>query len=1024
MRFTDMFIRRPVLAVTVSLLILLLGTQALFKMQVRQYPELTNTVITVTTAYYGASADLIQGFVTQPLQQAVAEVENINFVQSQSMQGISTVTVHMQLDSDPDAALAATLAKVNSVRATLPADVQDPVITRSTGSTTSIVYLSFSSDKLNASQITDYLNRVVQPQLVTIPGVAKANLMGGSAFAMRIWLDPQRMSALNLSAREVLGALRANNYQAAPGEIKSDWFLYSVDVQTSLTSVEEFSSLIVATRDNGVVRLRDIATVEMAAGRVSLSATADGKEAVLIGIDPTPKGNPLDIAHAVREKLPELQRNMPDTIEMKLLYDATLVIEESIYEVVKTIAEAVIIVVVVIFLFMGSLRAVLIPVVTIPLSLVGVAMLMQLMGFSINLLTLLAMVLAIGLVVDDAIVVVENVDRYLKMGETPFRAAIIGTREIAVPVITMTITLAAVYAPIALLDGLTGALLREFALTLAGAVFISGIVALTLSPMMSSKLLRHTNQDNNFEAKVHRVLDKLDQKYSGMLDAVLAKRPVFVVFALIVLGSLPFLFNIITNELAPAEDNGVVFVMATAPDNANLDYIETHMAKASAMATKEPEVVTALTISGVPASNQGLAIAPMVPWSQREASDQDLLKRLSPPIQSMPGVSATPFALPPLPGASSGLPVQFVITSPGDYPTLYAVAQEVQAAAKASGLFIFSMLDLNFSAANINVSINREKAGAYGVTMEEIGSTLALLMGDGYVNRINIESRSYEVIPQVERIDRLTPESIGEYHVMSATGTPVPLKNLIDFDLTGKPRSLPQYNQVNAVTMSAVLFPGTGMGEAVAFLQAQAEKSLPKGFSYDFLGESRQYVEEGSALYMTFLLALLIIYLVLAAQFESLRDPLVILVSVPMAVCGALLMLGFGLASMNIYTQVGLITLVGLISKHGILMCEVAKEQQLHHGLDRFEAIRLAARIRLRPILMTTAAMVAGLIPLLLATGAGAMSRYSIGLVLVAGLSIGTLFTLFVLPVVYTFLASSHKPLQVFDENAPHTESH
>jgi multidrug efflux pump len=1022
MKFTDTFIRRPVLSISLSLLILLLGTQALLDMQVRQYPKLTNTVVSITTAYFGASAELIQGFVTQPLQQAIAEVENIDYVTSQSMQGMSVITAQMKLDSDPDAALSEVLSKVNSVRATLPSDVQEPVIARQTSGPTSIVYLSFSSNVLNSSQITDYLDRVVQPQLVTIEGVAKANLIGGSPFSIRIWLNPERMAALNLGAAEVMAALRANNYQSAPGQVKSDWFVYSVDAQTSLTSIEQFSSMIVATRDDAVVRLRDIAEMEMNAGRLAVSATADGREAVLIGIDQTPRANPLTIAKNVREKLPELQRNLPETIEMKLLYDSTLTIQASINEVMLTIAEAVLIVMVVIFLFMGSFRAVMIPLVTIPLSLIGVALAMQFMGFSINLMTLLAMVLAIGLVVDDAIVVVENVDRHLRHGETPFRAAILGTREIAVPIITMTITLVAVYAPIAFLGGLTGSLFKEFALTLAGAVVISGIVALTLSPMMSAYLLRHSAHEHGFEKRVHRTLDRVDNVYARMLDAVLAKRPVFIVFALIVLGSLPFLFMIIPAELAPNEDEGVVIVIATAPDNANLDYIETHMAAISEITKGEPEVIAALSIAGVPGANQGLAIAPLVPWGERESSVNDILQRLTPPITQMPGVSATPFSLPPLPGASSGLPIQFVMSTPGDYQTLLTVAQTMQQAVNASGLFMFSQLDLSFNSADIKIEINNEKAGAYGVTMEDIGSTLALLLGDGYVNRVSIESRSYEVIPQIMRKDRLTPESLGGYYVRSKSGTPVPLGNLIKLSLSGKPRTLTQFNQVNSATLSGVLSPGTSIGTAVDFLRAESERSLPKGFSYDFMSESRQYIQEGSALYITFVLALLIIFLVLAAQFESMRDPLVILVSVPMAICGALLALGLGLATMNIYTQIGLITLVGLITKHGILICEVAREQQLNQGADRLTAVVNAARIRLRPILMTTAAMVAGLMPLLFADGAGAQSRFGIGLVIVAGLSIGTLFTLFVLPVVYTFVASQHQPLAQFEEG--HHETH
>ena len=620
MKFTSFFIRRPVLSIALSIMLLMLGARSLLDMQVRQYPELINTVVTVTTPYFGASQQQIQGFVTQPIQQAISEVENIDYVQSQSMAGQSVITAQMKLNTNPDAALAAVLAKVNSVRATLPDGVQDPVITRGTGHTVSIIYMAFYSDALNSSQITDYLERVVQPQLVTLPGVADARLIGGTPYAIRVWLDPKQMAALNLGATEVMNALRANNYQSAPGQIKSDYFVYNVNAKTSLTSVDQFSNLVVATRGNKVIRLRDIAKITMGAGRVHIAATANGRDAVIIGVDPTPRANPLDIAKLVRDKIPEIQRNLPDTIKMKLLYDSSLVIQESIHDVVKTIAEAIAIVIVVIFLFMGSLRAIVIPVVTIPLSLIGVGLMMYMAGFSINLMTLLAMVLAIGLVVDDAIVMVENVDRHIRFGETPFRAAVLGSREIAAPIITMTLTLVAVYAPIGFLSGLTGALFKEFAMTLAGAVVVSGVIALTLSPMMCAYMLRHSGGSDNFEAKVHRYLDRIDNTYSRMITAVLSKRPVFVVFALLILLSLVVLPRLIKSELAPKEDQGVIIVSATAPDNSNLDYIQKHMAVISKITQKIPGVVAALSISGVPNSNQGLAIAPLIPWSQRTAS--------------------------------------------------------------------------------------------------------------------------------------------------------------------------------------------------------------------------------------------------------------------------------------------------------------------------------------------------------------------------------------------------------------------
>ncbi|MFP2769179.1 multidrug efflux RND transporter permease subunit [Oceanisphaera sp. KMM 10153] len=1016
MRFTDIFIKRPVLAVSISLLIVLLGLQALQKMQVREYPEMTNTVITVSTGYFGASADLIQGFITQPLEQAIAQADNIDFMSSSSSNGSSKITVQMKLNTDPNAALSDILARVNSVRSQLPRESEDPSLEMTTGASTSIMYISFSSEQLNAPQINDYLERVIRPQFYSVDGVAKINLFGGAKFALRIWLDPLRMAAHQLTAPEVLSVLQSNNYQAAAGQATGYFMLYNSDINTQIESAEQLESLVVATRDDAVVRLRDIGQVSLEKSHDVVRALADGESAVIIGVDPTPSANPLSVADNVRKMLPSLERNMPDTIKMKLLYDATDAINESINEVVKTILEASLIVIIVITLFLGSLRAVLIPIVTIPLSLIGVAILMSFFGFSINLMTLLAMVLAIGLVVDDAIVVVENVDRHIKAGESPYRAAIIGTREIAVPVITMTITLAAVYAPIALMSGITGSLFKEFALTLAGAVFISGIVALTLSPMMCSKLLKPHNNPNRFERGVENTLDKLTASYARMLDAVLAKRPVVIAFAVLVFGSMPVLFGFIPSELAPSEDKGAFLMMAKAPNSANLDYIENNMRKAVEVLNKEDGLATSLTIAGVPNANQGLAVAVLKPWSQRD-SQQAVIERVTPPLQAIPAVAISAFGFPELPGASSGLPVQYVLTTPNSFESLYAVAAEMLGKVSQSPLFVYSELDLAFDSGTMKIKVNRDKAGAYGVTMQDIAITLSTMMSDGYVNRVDLDGRSYEVIPQVFRKDRLNPDSIKDYYVRAHNGDMVPLANLVSITMEAQPRSLPHYNQLNSATIGAVLTPGVSMGDAIGFLEQDVTAQLPNGYNHDYLGAARQFVTEGNALYMTFLLALFIIFLVLASQFESVRDPLVIMVSVPLAISGALIALAWGLATMNIYTQVGLITLVGIITKHGILMCEVAKEEQLHRGLDRTDAIRVAARIRLRAILMTTAAMVAGLIPLLFAVGAGAVSRFGMGIVIVSGLSIGTLFTLFVLPVIYTFIASHHKPLPEFDED-------
>lgn len=1021
MRFTDIFIRRPVLAASISFLLLLLGFNALNSMQVREYPKMTNTVVTVSTSYYGADANLIQGFITQPLEQALAQADNVDFMTSESFLGTSKISVYMKLNTDPNGALADILAKVNSVRSQLPKEAEDPSVEMSTGSQTSVLYVSFFSDQINSSQLTDYLERVVKPQLFTIDGVAKVNLYGGIKYAMRIWLDPARMGAFNLSSSDVMQVLQANNYQSAVGQTNSVYTLFNGTADTQVATIEELKRLVIGSKDGLVVRLGDIADVSLEKSHDIYRALANGKEAVVIGLDVTPTANPLTVAADTRALLPEIERNLPPSIESSILYDSSLAIDESIKEVVKTIGEAAIIVIVVITLFLGSLRAVVIPIVTIPLSLIGVAIIMQMFGFTLNLMTLLAMVLAIGLVVDDAIVVVENVDRHIKLGESPFRAAIIGTREIAVPVISMTITLAAVYAPIALMGGITGSLFKEFALTLAGSVFISGIVALTLSPMMCAKILKPHTAPNRFEMGVENFLTGLTRRYSNMLDAVMLHRPVIVAFAIIVFASLPVLFKFIPSELAPNEDKGVVMMMGTAPSTANLDYIQANMGLVTDMIKAQPESAASLAFVGVPSSSQAFGIAPLVPWSERDKSQKQMQEFFAKEVKHIPGMVITTFQMPELPGASSGLPIQFVITTSNSFASLFQIGTSVLEKVQKSPLFVYSEINLKFDSGTMKLHIKRDLAGTYGVTMQDIGITLATMMSDGYVNRINLDGRSYEVIPQVERKLRANPESLANYYVKAADGKSIPLSSLVDIEMVAEPRSLPHFNQMNALTVGGVAAPGVAIGDAISFLQNIGDNELPKGYSYDFLGEARQFVTEGSALYATFLLAIAIIFLVLASQFESLKDPLVILVSVPLAISGALIVLGwthvFGLAKINIYTQVGLITLVGLITKHGILMCEVAKEEQLHRGLSKLEAIKLAATIRLRPILMTTAAMIAGLLPLLFASGAGAVARFNIGIVIVAGLSIGTIFTLFVLPVIYTYLAEKHEPLPVFDED-------
>ena len=1024
MRFTDIFIRRPVLAISISLMIALLGLQAIFKMQVRQYPDMTNTVVTVSTAYYGASADLIQGFITQPLEQAIAQADNIDYITAQSTMGMSTITVQMKLNTNPNAALADILAKVNSVRAQLPKETQDPTISLSTGGGTGVLYLGFTSKTLSSSQITDYIERVVKPQLFTVGGVAKVDMYGGVPFALRVWLDPQKMAAFNLSASDVTQVLQANNYQSAVGQVNNDFVLYNGSANTQANSPESLEKLVVSSTNGQVIRLGDIAKVTLSRSSDSYRATANGQEAVVGAIEAAPSANPINIAKDVRELLPTIERNMPSTIKMTVMYDSTIAINDSINEVIKTILEAALIVLIVIALFIGSLRSVIIPIITIPLSLIGVALVMQLFGFSWNLMTLLALVLAIGLVVDDAIVVLENVERHIKLGQTPFRAAIIGTREIAVPVISMTIALGAVYAPIALMGGLTGSLFKEFALTLAGAVFISGIIALTLSPVMCATFLKENEAPNKFELMVHGFLDRLTLRYEKMLAGIMQMRAVVIVFALCACASLPLLFKFIPSELAPAEDNGVVVFMGTAPANANLDFIQDTMDQVNKVLTAQKSVEYAQIFSGIPSANQAFGLATLKPWSQRDQSQTEVANEVTEKIKNIPQMAVTAFQMPSLPGAGSGLPVQFVITTPNNFKSLYQVAAEMLTKVKDNPMFVYSDLDLKYDSATMNIDIDKDKAGAYGVTMQAIGNTLSTMLAGGDINRVDILGRSYKVIPQVERKDRFNPKDLNNYYVKTNSGDLIPLGSLVTIKVTPAPPTLPSFNQQNAATIGAVLAPGTSIGEAVSWLNTESAKVLPKGYGHNYLGESRQYVTEGNALYATFGLALAIIFLVLAIQFESLRDPLVILVSVPLAICGALIALAWGATTLNIYSQIGLITLIGLITKHGILICEVAKEEQLYHGKNRMEAVMEAAKIRLRPILMTTCAMIAGLVPLLYASGAGAASRFSIGIVIVAGLSIGTLFTLFVLPVIYTFLASEHKPLPVFVEEDDGLDNH
>ncbi|MBB4370729.1 multidrug efflux pump [Bradyrhizobium sp. cir1] len=1004
---TELFIKRPVLSIVVSFLILLIGLRAATLLPIRQYPKLSSTVINITTSYPGASADMIQGFITTPLEQAVASAEGVDYITSSSVLGTSTIQVHVKLNFSSNEALTEVLSKVNSVKYLIPKESNDPVVTKSTGQATAVMFIAFSSEELAASAISDYLSRVVQPVISTVDGVATAEMLGGQSFAMRLWLDPAKMAGHDVSPAEVSAAIAANNFQAAVGQTKGYFTISDVTANTDLRSVDDFKRMIVKANDGGLVRMEDIATVELAAQTTDTSVTMNGEHAVFIGVQASPQGNPLNIVQGVRALFPEIERNLPPSVRMKVAYDSTTFIQSSIDEVEKTLIEAVAVVVVVIFLFLASLRSVIIPVVTIPLSLIGVCSMMLALGFSFNLLTLLAMVLAIGLVVDDAIVVVENIHRHLEEGAPPLQAATTGAREIVGPVISMTITLAAVYAPIGFLGGLTGALFREFAFTLAGAVIVSGVIALTLSPMMCSLFLRRA-EGGRFASLVNRGFGAITRWYGHKLDRSLDYRPVVGLFALTMLGLVGFLYMNISKELAPEEDQGIVFALTKAPKYANIDYLDYYGTKLENVFKKFPETDLSFVLNGVSGKQSGMAGMLLKPWDERKRSSIGLKSLVQTELSKIEGINAFAFSLPPLPGGSDGLPVQMVLNSTLSFHSIYEQMSKLKDAAQKSGLFVVSDSDLEFNQPVVRIKIDRSKAGELGVTMQTIGNALATLLGGNYVNRFSLQGRSYQVIPQVPREERMAAQAIGSYYVKTATGSMLPLSTVVSTETATDPNALTHYNQLNCATFQAVPMPGVTIEQAVDFLEAEAKK-LPAGFSHDFLADARQYVHEGNQLAITFAFALIIIFLVLSAQFESLRDPLIIMISVPMAMVGALIPPFFGWATMNIYTQVGLLTLVGLISKHGILMVEFANELQLKERLDRRSAIEMAARVRLRPILMTTAAMVTGFIPLLTATGAGAASRFSIGLVLVAGMSVGTLITLFVLPAVYVAIASDHR---------------
>ena len=1010
MKFTDIFIRRPVLAICVSLVILIAGLQSIRSLSVRQYPRSDIAVVQVSTVYVGANADLVRGFITTPLERVIASADGIDYMESSSMQGISTITVHLKLNYDTNAALTQIQSKVAQVRNDLPPEAEAPVIDLQTADQQfAAMYLGFSSSDLDQNQITDYLTRVVQPKLSAINGVQRADILGKRTFAMRIWLKPDKMAALGITPSQVHDALANNNYLSALGKTKGSMVSVNLVANTDLKTPEEFRQLVVKQDKGTIVRLGEIADVVLGAETYDEDVRFNGESATFMGVWVLPTANSLDVIKQVRDAIPGIRAQLPAGMKVGIPYDSTAYIQDAIKEVLSTLSETLIIVIIVIFLFLGSFRSVLIPVVAIPISLIGAVFIMLCAGFTINLLTLLAIVLSVGLVVDDAIVMVENVERHLHEGKTPFRAAIDAARELVGPIIAMTITLAAVYAPIGIQGGLTGALFREFAFTLAGAVIVSGIVALTLSPMMGSKLLRAGDTERGFAGFVNRRFENVRQLYSRTLASTLRWRPVvFGVWIIVAVLMVPF-YIFSQRELAPAEDQGVVFGVMQAAPNSTLDQTKLFASQVYDVYHSFPEAQSIFQITD---PNGGFGGMVTKPWSQRTKTAQELLLESTGPLSKIAGIRVIPLTPPALPGGGN-FPVDFVIASSAEPQQLAQFANELVKRAFQSHMFIYADSDLKFDQPQAEVVFDRDKLRSQGVDLSQAGKDLSTLLGGNYVNRFSIQGQSYKVIPQVKRVERLTPDQLNEIYVKGSNDQLVPLSTFASIKTTTEPRQLNKFQQLNAVRIQGVIPPPVPLDQALRFLETEAAKILPQGFTIDYAGESRQLRVEGSKFLGTFLLSAILIYLVLAAQFESFRDPFIVLAgSVPLAISGALLFSFLGFTSLNIYSQVGLITLVGLVSKNGILIVEFANHLQ-EQGRDTLAAVIEAATTRLRPILMTTAATVVGHFPLVLAKGPGAGARNSIGIMLVSGMIIGTVFTLFVVPSIYMLVARRHTALEL-----------
>jgi multidrug efflux pump len=1020
MKFTDLFVKRPVLSIVVSLVILIAGLQSIRALSVRQYPRSDIAVVTVSTVYVGANADLVRGFITTPLERVIASADGIDYMESSSAQGLSTITVHLQLNYDTNAALTQIQSKVAQVRNDLPPEAEAPIINLETADNQfAAIYLGFSSTDLDPNQITDYLTRVVQPKLSAISGVQRADILGARTFAMRIWLKPDLMAAHGIAPSMVRDALARNNYLSALGQTKGSMVSVNLVANTDLKTPAEFRQLVVKEEKGVVVRLGDIADVVLGAENYEQDIRFNGESATFMGVWVLPTANTLDVVAKVREALPQIREQLPAGMKAGIPYDSTAYINDAIGEVLRTLTETLLIVIVVIFLFLGSFRSVLIPIVAIPISLVGAVFLMLVAGFTINLLTLLAIVLSVGLVVDDAIVIVENVERHLHEGKRPVQAAIDAARELVGPIVAMTITLAAVYAPIGIQGGLTGSLFREFAFTLAGAVVVSGVVALTLSPMMGAKLLRSGDTDRGFAGWINRRFESVRSGYARALGATLRYRPVVLtLWVIVALLTVPFyLFS--QRELAPAEDQGFFFGYIQGSANATLDQTKLFTDQIYGVYKSFPEASSIFQLTQPGGGFGGMVTRP---WSERTKTTQQLMMEAMGPLSKIAGVRVIPQAPPPLPGGGN-FPVDLVIASAAEPKQLSELADQLVKKAFASGMFLYADADVKFDQPQAEVVFDRDKLRSQGVDLSQAGRDLSALVGANYVNRFSIDGRSYKVIPQVMRAGRLTPDQLEHIYITGSHDRLVPLSTFASLKTTTEPRDLKKFQQLNAVRVQGVIPPPVPLDQALGFLETEARKILPQGVTIDYAGESRQLRTEGGKFLGTFLLSAILIYLVLAAQFESFRDPFIILAgSVPLAVSGALLFSFLGFTTLNIYSQVGLITLVGLVSKNGILIVEFANHLR-EKGTDKLTAVVEAATTRLRPILMTTAATVVGHFPLVLATGPGAGARNSIGIMLVSGMIIGTAFTLFVVPSIYMLVARNRvtvaNPVRSRDSRVP-----